>query len=102
MKYTIQKNGYIVIALGVFFSGLGVFIADAASQNEIVIKGVLGIAVILFISLFGKSINTNKTLDSVFIFPENIRYFALAFFGGLVSYWSAGYVYAMILCFIYR
>jgi hypothetical protein len=102
MNYTTKRKRHITIALALFFSLLGVIVADAVALKDVVLKGILGITVLVLIIHFGVSTNTNKTLDSVFVFPENIIYFVYAFFGVMVAYWAAGYVYEMIMHFVYR
>ena len=51
MNYSIRKKRFIAIALAIFFSGLGVIVADATSENEIVVKGTLGLMILLLFML---------------------------------------------------
>ena len=100
MKSLIPKKRNIAVLMATFFNGLGVLVANFIAKDETIVKGILGMAIVILLFPYSKANNTNETLDSVFVFPKNLLYFALAFFGATVTYWSVGYIYAMVVFLI--
>ena len=102
MKQLPWQRKYKAFALLIVICGFGVYVAQNTSQYEIIVRGILGVAIPCLILLFSASLKTDKTLDVVLIFPDNIPYLVLGFVLAFISYWSADQIYIMILYLIHK
>jgi hypothetical protein len=102
MKQLPRQRKYKAFALLIIICGFGVYVAQIASQYEIIVRGILGMVIPCLILFYSASVKTDKTLDIVLVFPDNIPYLVLGFILAFISYWSADQIYIMILYLIYK
>jgi len=103
MKNNNQVKRYLLVAslIGLFI--LTLLVAFVAYKYfGVVAKGILGITTMYLLFYFGRYSKIDVSVDTLLIVPNKVRYFAVAFVGGIVFYWATMQVLEMILFFIKR
>ena len=96
-KFRLTQPSLIIllVALALF----GAYIASITSQYEIVVRGILGIAVICLLFLYTGTQNKTESLDVLYTFPRNVKYLILTVIGTMASYWTIKQILDSILFF---
>ena len=101
MKTRIPSVRNIVFALVIVFAILGVYLGSITYHYEIIVKGILGIAVIyLSFRVFWSS--REDSIEDYYPFSKNIKHFIFIFLGGIIFYWAAQDAIEMILFYFKR
>jgi hypothetical protein len=99
----LMKTKYLVIklllyALLVAFGFLGVHVASLTiDRYDIVVRGILGMVIVYYILREASSSNDREGFNRLLVFPQNIKYFVIAFLYAMVSYWALSQVVDMFL-----
>jgi hypothetical protein len=93
---------YVVIVLAVIFAVLGIYWADhVIGSSPVLARGILGFAVIFFAARAALRSKTREGIESIFVFPGNIGFFALIFGYSAIFFWAIGQIVAAVKYFIY-
>jgi hypothetical protein len=79
----------VVIVLALIIAFLGVYLADLViGFSPVLVRGILGIAVIFFAIRAALASKIRHPIESIFMFPGNIRFFILLFGYSAIFYWA--------------
>ena len=99
MKTGISTVRIIVFSLMIVFAFLGVYLGSITYHYEIIVRGILGIAVIyLSFRVFFSS--REDSIEDYYPFSKNIKYFIIVCIGGAIFYWAAQQAIEMILFYL--
>lgn len=89
MKTITKLMRYVVMALSIIFAALGVYVADLViGFSPVLVRGILGVAVIFLAIRAGLASRNKEPVESIFVFPRNIRFFILVFGYTIMFYWA--------------
>ena len=102
LKYNIthtiksQSKKYAFIAAWVLLSTLGIYIANKTYQSEIIVKGILGFAVLYLLFFYLRFSGIDAPIDTMLLDPKIYKYLIYAFIGPGIAYWAMGGIFEMI------
>ena len=101
MKLPIRLTKSRVLALLILSALLGAYIAFLTYQYQILVRGMLGLAVICLIFLYSAASRSDGSLDAL-VSSAKISDFALVVLWSGLSYWSVGQIIAAVLFLVNR
>jgi hypothetical protein len=88
MKLPIRLTKYRLLALLILFALLGAYVASLTYQYQILVRGILGLAVLCLILLYAATKRINGSLDAL-VSRAKISDLILVFLWSGLSYWAA-------------
>lgn len=96
MKTRIPSIKIIAFALVIVSASLGAHFGSIIYHYEVIVRGILGIALIyLFIRVFWSS--KVDAVEDYYVVLKNIKYFIYVFIGGIIIYWALIHIFEMVL-----
>lgn len=96
MKARSQAAKIIFAVVWVLLVALGIYIANKTNQNEIIARGLLGLAVLYLLYFFLRYSGIDASLDKMLSDPRVYRYLIYAFVGPYIAYLAIGSVFDLI------
>jgi len=90
---------YIFGALLILLAVVSIFIANKTLQYEIVVKGILGLAVIYLMFFYIRFSGIDASMDTMLSDSKKYKYLVYALFGPGLAYWSGWGVLDMLSLF---
>ena len=72
----------------ILMSVLGIYIAWVTYQYQIIVRGIVGSAVIYLLSYYLKFSRTDLSLDATLSDPKVINHLIFALIGSIVAFWA--------------
>lgn len=96
MKTKDHISRYMLIFAWITLAALGLYIANRTYHYEVIVKGLLGFAVLCLLFFYVRHSGIDATLDTMILDPKKYRYLIFAFIGPIVAYWAMGVFYDML------
>ena len=96
MKTKSQLWRYVLITILILLSILGVYIANRTYQYEIIVKGLLGFAVLYLLFFYVRFSGIDASVDKILADPKIYKYLIYALIGSSLAYWAMGGFFDMI------
>jgi hypothetical protein len=91
---------YLAFATPIVVAVLGIWVAViTANRYEAIVRGILGLAVCYFIYelyMSPRSLLGRQSLEMLFEFPKNVRFYIFTFTVSLIWYWALRQIGEMV------
>ena len=96
MKAKSRSARYMFNVIWILLAVLGVYIANRTYQYEIVVKGILGFAVLYLLYFYLKFPGVEVSVDTMLSDPKIYKHFIYALIGPGLAYLATGGIFDMI------
>lgn len=91
-----SNNRFVLGAMLILSSIIGIYIAIQVYKYEIIVKGILGFVVLYLQFSFIKSSRIDSSMDNMLEDPKKHKYFIFALIGPCIAFWATGGIFDMI------
>ena len=94
-----QSSKYVFGALLILSAAISIFIANKTYQNEIVVKGILGLTVIYLLFFYIRFSGIDSSMDLMLSDTKKYKYVIYTLIGPGLAYLATGGFFDMLLSF---